>query len=210
MGTAVHTVIELLSKRQLDGETPTKERAVELLNSCWSSEAYASRTHELEDQAKAEALLDTYLAWQTANRNTIIAAEKKFQFPLNGRKVKGYIDRIEQTPEGDYVVVDFKTGAKPSSMTKNSVITDIQLNLYSLAIQEMFGKLPKRASFYYIRDNKIVDYYPTEETVGAFAETAKIIISAVCAERFDPTPSYQTCRFCDYADLCVMRETGGE
>jgi DNA helicase-2/ATP-dependent DNA helicase PcrA len=210
MGTAVHTVIELLSKRQLDGETPTKERAVELLNSCWSSEAYASRTHELEDQAKAETMLDTYLAWQTANRNTIIAAEKKFQFPLNGRKVKGYIDRIEQTPEGDYVVVDFKTGEKPSSMTKNSVITDIQLNLYSLAIQEMFGKLPKRASFYYIRDNKIVDYYPTEETVGAFAETAKIIISAVCAERFDPTPSYQTCRFCDYADLCVMRETGGE
>ena len=41
------------------------------------------------------------------------AAEKKFQFPLNGRMVKGYIDRIEQTPEGEYVVVDFKTGSKP-------------------------------------------------------------------------------------------------
>ena len=98
MGTAVHTVIERLSKFQLDGGTPTKERAIELLNSCWSSEAYASRTHELEDRVKAEAMLDTYLAWQAANRNTIVAAEKKFQFPLNGRKVKGYIDRIEQTP----------------------------------------------------------------------------------------------------------------
>ena len=87
-------------------------------------------------------MLDTYLAWQAANRNTIVAAEKKFQFPLNGRKVKGFIDRIEQTPEGEYVVVDFKTGAKPSSLTKNSVPADIQLNLYSLAIKEMFGKLP--------------------------------------------------------------------
>jgi len=208
MGTAVHTVIELLSKQQLEGTTPTRERALELLNSCWSSEAYASRTHELEDRIKAEAMLDTYLAWQAANRNTIIAAEKKFQFPLNGRKVKGFIDRIEQTPEGEYVVVDFKTGSKPSSLTKNSVISDIQLNLYSLAIQEMSGRLPQRASFYYLKDDKMVDYFPTEETVGVFTESAKEIISAVCAERFDPAPSFQTCRFCDYADLCGMNEAG--
>jgi DNA helicase-2/ATP-dependent DNA helicase PcrA len=155
-------------------------------------------------------MLDTYLAWQAANRNTIVAAEKRFQFPLNGRKVKGFIDRIEKTPEGEYVVVDFKTGSNPSSLTKNSVLSDIQLNLYSLAIKELFGKLPKRASFYYIKDDKMVDYFPTEETVGAFAETATTIISAVCAERFDPTPAYQTCRFCDYADLCERKEAGGE
>jgi hypothetical protein len=54
----------------------------------------------------------------------------------------------------------------------------------------------------------MVDYFPTEETIGAFSETAKSIISAVCAERFDPAPSYQTCRFCDYADLCGMNEAG--
>jgi hypothetical protein len=53
-------------------------------------------------------------------------------------------------------------------------------------------------------------YLPTEETVGAFAETATSIISAVCAERFDPTPAYQTCRFCDNADLCEKKEVGGE
>jgi CRISPR/Cas system-associated exonuclease Cas4 (RecB family) len=74
----------------------------------------------------------------------------------------------------------------------------------------MFGKLPKRASFYYIKDDKMVDYVPTEETVGAFAETAKSIINAVCTERFSPTPSYQACRFCDYADLCERKEAGGE
>jgi hypothetical protein len=83
-------------------------------------------------------------------------------------------------------------------------------NLYSLAIKEMFGRLLQRASFSSIRDNKMVDYSPTEETIGLFAETAKTIIAAVCSERFDPTPAYQTCRFCDYADLCGMKEGGGE
>ena len=117
-------------------------------------------------------MLDTYLAWQAANRNTIIGTEKKFQFPLNGRKVKGYIDRIEQTPDGEYVVVDFKTGSKPVPDEKFCA-SDIQLNLYCLAIKEMFGRLPQRASFYYIKDDKMVDYFPTEETIGAFTESVK-------------------------------------
>jgi len=60
------------------------------------------------------------------------------------------------------------------------------------------------------RANQLVDYTPTEDTVGAFAETAKSIINAVCAEWFNPTPSNQTCRFCDYADLCERKEAGGE
>ncbi len=72
----------------------------------------------------------------------------------------------------------------------------------------MFGKLPQRASFYYIRDNKMVDYFPTEETVGKFTESVKEIIVSVCAEQFDATPSFQTCKFCDYRDLCERKEVG--
>jgi hypothetical protein len=37
----------------------------------------------------------------------------------------------------------------------------------------MSGKLLQRASFYYNKDDKMVDYFPTDETVGAFAETAR-------------------------------------
>ncbi len=53
----------------------------------------------------------------------------------------------------------------------------------------------------------MVDYFPTEETVGAFIETAKEIITAVCNEQFPPTPSFQNCKYCDYADLCEGKET---
>jgi DNA helicase-2/ATP-dependent DNA helicase PcrA len=208
LGTAVHTVIEHLSNRQLEGVPPTKELAFALLDSSWSSEAYTSRTHEAEDRAKAEAMLDTYLAWQAKNPNTIAGTEKKFRFALGGRQVKGFIDRVEQTPEGGYVVVDFKTGSKPSSLTKNSIKEDIQVNLYCLAIRELYGKLPVRASLYYVKDDKMVDYYPTEETITTFEKTAEEIITAVCAERFDPAPSFQGCRFCDYADLCEGKEAG--
>lgn len=206
MGMAVHSVIEHLSNRQLDEVPSTRELALALLDSCWSSEAYASRSHEQEDRAKAEAMLDTFLAWQATNPNTIIGSEKKFQFHLDGRPVRGFIDRVEQTPEGGYVVIDFKTGSKPSSITKNSIREDIQMNLYCLAVRELYGTLPVRASLYYIKENKTVDYFPTGESVGAFENTAKEIIRAICSERFDPASSYQNCRFCDYGDLCENRE----
>jgi len=55
----------------------------------------------------------------------------------------------------------------------------------------------------------MIDYFPTEEPIAAFEEAAKEIIPAVCAERFDPTPSFQNCRFCDYGDLCESREEEG-
>ena len=53
----------------------------------------------------------------------------------------------------------------------------------------------------------MVDYFPTEETVGAFTDVAKTIITAVCSEQFGPTPSFQNCKFCDYSDLCEGKET---
>ncbi len=54
----------------------------------------------------------------------------------------------------------------------------------------------------------MVDYNPTEETVGAFEKAATAIIDAVCAEQFPPVPSFQGCRNCDYADLCGAQEAG--
>jgi hypothetical protein len=67
--------------------------------------------------------------------------------------------------------------------------------LSRLRMGDLFGEIEK-AHF------DMIPHVPTKETIGAFSETAKTIISSVCAERFDPSPSYQTCRFCDYADLC--------
>jgi DNA helicase II / ATP-dependent DNA helicase PcrA len=72
----------------------------------------------------------------------------------------------------------------------------------------MFWKLPQRASFYSIKDNKMVDYFPTEETIGAFTESVQEIITSVCAEQFEATPSFQTCKACDYKDLCERKEAG--
>ncbi len=108
-----------------------------MLEHFWSSAAYRSRKKEREDKASAEQMIDAYLAWQAKNENQIIDVEMKFAFNLNGRVVKGFIDRVERTPEGNYVVIDFKTGSQ--SETKNTIKENIQMNVYCLAILEKFA-----------------------------------------------------------------------
>ena len=88
---------------------------------------------------------------------------------LGGKNVIGYIDRIEQTPQGDYHLIDYKTGGKNK---KPDPVEDLQLNLYSQAckngIKDKHGKtlvkagtLPKKAILFYFStiNNDIFYFY---------------------------------------------------
>ena len=132
----------------------------------------------------------------------------KFAFDLSGRIVKGFIDRVERTPEGNYVVIDFKTGYQ--SETKNSIKENIQMNVYCLAILEKFGALPHRASLFYVKHEKMVDYFPDSEQLEKQKMRLTSMIDAVLLERFPGSPAYQTCRFCDYEALCEEKEIRGD
>ena len=151
-------------------------------------------------------MLDTYLAWQIENRNEIVGVEKRFQIMIAGRTVKGFIDRIEKTPEGGYVVIDFKTGSKPSDLTKNTIPENLQMNVYSLTVQQLFGSVPERASLFYLKDEKMVDYHPSLESMGVFRTRIEGLITQICAEEFEAKPSERTCRRCDFGEVCGERE----
>ena len=204
LGGAVHEVIENLTRQELEGIPPTKEQALSMLAQFWSSAAYTSKKKEREDKERAEQMIDSYLAWQAHNENEVIDVEMKFTFDLSGRIVKGFIDRVERTPEGNYVVVDFKTGYQTE--TKNSIKEHIQMNVYCLAILEKFGALPLRASLFYVKHEKMVDYFPDSEQLEKQKMRLTRIIDAVLREQFPGNPAYQTCRFCDYEALCEQKE----
>jgi DNA helicase-2/ATP-dependent DNA helicase PcrA len=204
LGLAVHETIEHLTKQELEGIPPTKEQAEAILEQFWSSSAYATRQKEREDKERAAQMVETYLAWRESNENEVIAAEMKFQFTLDGRVVKGFIDRVERTPNGNYVVIDYKTGYQ--SENKNSIKHSIQMNVYSLAILEKFGALPVKASLFYVKHRKIVDYVPDPENIKQEKLRLTEMINSVILEHFPQAPSYQTCRSCSYVDVCAEKE----
>jgi DNA helicase-2/ATP-dependent DNA helicase PcrA len=208
LGLVVHEIIEHLTKQELEGIPPTKEQAAAILEQFWSSAAYVTRQKEREDKERAAQMVETYLTWRERNENEVIAAEMKFQFSLNGRVVKGFIDRVERTTDGQYVVVDYKTGYQ--SENKKSIRESIQMNVYSLAILEKFGALPVKASLFYVKNGKIVDYIPDNEHIELQKIRLADMIDAVMTEQFPETPAYHTCRSCSYGDLCEDKEIKSE
>ena len=80
--------------------------------------------------------------------------------------------------------------------------------MYCIAVQEIYGKLPVRASLYYLKDNKTIDYIPDESSIAAFRERVAGMIGSVCAEEFVAKPSFMGCQRCDYRDLCEVGEKG--
>ena len=73
-----------MTEKQNEGIPPTKEMARALLDTAWSTVAYESKNHEMEDRETAGALL-VLPRWQAGSPNRILEAEKRFQISLGGR-----------------------------------------------------------------------------------------------------------------------------
>lgn len=200
-GSTLHSVIEHLTTNPNPSQSP-RDQGFALLDEYWSPTPYESKTQEAEAYDSASTLLDTYLTWQEGNPNTVIGVEKEFSFTFTGQIIRGFIDRLEQTPEGNYVVIDFKSGRKPGDLTKKAINENIQLNLYSLAVKQIYGVLPEKAELFFLKDGKHAPYLPTEESMLTFTETLNSLINGITSEEFPARPDFQRCQWCAYGALC--------
>jgi DNA helicase-2/ATP-dependent DNA helicase PcrA len=209
LGSFVHGVIHYLALEELRGLPVTEFRALEAIKKFWPApRVFKSKTEEAELQGEARKALEKYVAWNEANENEIVGSEVDFLFSINGRKIKGRMDRIERTSNGEYIVIDFKTAS--SGETSSTIPQNIQLNVYCLAMQQKAGLLPKKASLVYLKGRtKPVHYYPDQTQMQFQEARLKGLIDNVIKEQFDPAiPSpYNTCRNCGYTAECTAFAT---
>ena len=102
---------------------------------------------EIDDAELAE-LRAKFLATPYGAR-TPTRVEEPFELVVGGRTIRGRIDAVYQDDDGDYDVVDFKTGEVPRDFAAAS----LQLTVYRLAWAGIAGVDPRRvkAGFLYVR-----------------------------------------------------------
>lgn len=135
VGTIVHSVVELAGNNPdlpLDTESLLAEvdkRWHELsFEADWLDQVQHTKVREMM------AAVSQYLTEFRDEGSTLLASEGGFQLDVGRAQVRGYIDRIEQLPSGQVVIVDFKTGKKRPET--NEVPTFAQLACYQLALNE--------------------------------------------------------------------------
>jgi RecB family exonuclease len=151
-GTLLHKVLE---ETKSIGYTDLW-RGVE---SKWHTLEFEASWVEKKELRKAQKMvqrLSTYLQGQKEAGYELVGTEVGIDFDFGQARIKGRVDRIEQGPDGQVLIVDLKTGSSEPSAKENA-----QLGLYQIAyLQEGFEQMPQvpgelqGASLVWIGENK--------------------------------------------------------
>lgn len=201
VGTDVHAVFEQMSRLKMQGELADMSKAKELLNATWNPSLFDSKTQEQQEYSRMQKMLDFWVGFEESNHNETVEVEEGFDFNLDGARFGGYIDRLDRTPDGDFIVIDYKTNKTP--YTKNQLKEDVQIAVYCLAVKEKYGKLPMEAGHMYVNPDiaelRLVDV--SEEGVETVVGRIKEMVGRIKGEDFEVREE-PNCRFCDYKGIC--------
>lgn len=221
-GTLVHAVLEKLfdspaaqRTRPAAEEmvTPQWERLVEEqpeLATLFDAEEAMSREEFL---SSATDLLGGYFAVEDPRRLEPAEREQLIEAVLGAEGgqqllIRGYIDRLDVSPDGAIRVVDYKTGGAPREAFEARAL--FQLKFYALVLWRTRGVVPRVLRLLYLKDAEVCDYTPDAEELTRFEKTLfalwKAIETATAAQDFRPKPS-RLCAWCSHQQRCP--EFGG-
>lgn len=217
-GVLVHSVLEQLFDLPAPRRSP--EAAHELVAPAWAqlcaelpdlaTELFTGpEDPELADWlASAHQLVESYFrledprALEPESRELLVET----QLP-SGVLLRGYIDRLDITPDGMLRVIDYKTGAAPRPVAELRAL--FQMKFYALALLQARGVVPAQLRLYYLADTEALTYEPEEQELRRFARTLEAIWSAIleAGRTGDFRPNRgPMCRWCDHKALCPAWE----
>lgn len=206
-GTSIHSALESFHERTLFG-MPTVDDLLGFLFDGWESAGYAdvSREEQLTQYRRAQDALRRYHARTAATYRPAAATEAWFELPVGDRAlVVGSIDRIDIDDDGTFHVVDYKTGRLRG---EQYVLGSLQLAIYALACEHLFGRLPATVALDYVVAGTPVIVEVADMDLDDARARVLACADAVVADEFPATPN-RLCNWCDYRDACPAWEGKG-
>ena len=199
LGTLMHDICEQVATRIKAGDEVSVEEALAILEAKWRPSVYDFVEQEQEDRAEAESMIQAFMVRQATKDTRIIDLEKKVRVDVEGHIIEGYVDRIDD--KGDSLqVIDYKTTKERTSKPK--LKKDFQMALYQLGVAQAYGKPVSDIGHWYLRMDQEWMVQLNADELEAVRQRALAVIHGIEAGRFEATPGYQVCMWCDYGELC--------
>jgi DNA helicase-2/ATP-dependent DNA helicase PcrA len=198
-GIAVHQVLE----RYHAQGGGSLEDLMHLFEVAWRRNGFGHSADELQFREKAVAALTQYWQLDREREGEPVWFERGFSFKLGEHHVRGRVDRVDRLPDGGYELIDYKTGR---AKTEKQLREDIQLSLYQMGAREAWGLPGSHQSYYYVLENEKVPVEHTDDELERVRTTVAEIADGILAQEFDPKPSPEICRACDYRIICPAAE----
>ena len=206
-GSALHKAVEFYLRRRAAGNFTSLADFLRAFEDAWRNEGFLTREHEEQRKRAGIQALTRFYHEEEASGDKPAAVEQEFGFALGPTRVRGRLDRVDDTPDGP-VIVDYKSSdvTEPKKADQRAR-ESLQLKIYALAWREMTGRLPVRVELSFLESGLVGRYRPTEADLAEAREAIEAAARGIRQRRFDPTPGYQTCRYCPYNQICPSTAT---
>jgi DNA helicase-2/ATP-dependent DNA helicase PcrA len=202
-GILFHNVLERFHKDPPPNESEGLARLNKLFAEGWRRTGFGNSDDELQFRDRAREALRLYWERERLSEGEPVWLEKKFDFKVGDHHVRGRVDRVDRLPDGDYELIDYKTGERKSEADLDS---DLQLALYRLAAREAWGIEASTGSYYYVLDGDKVPAPTRPDDAERVERTVLQVGEGILSQDFEPRPSPDVCSWCDYKLICPAAE----
>jgi RecB family exonuclease len=199
LGSAIHFALEVAHKEDnFDLAYWIKLFKVEYNRIISEEEVFVSYPQLKKLESEGMTMLEVYHAQTESGQITKhpLDVEKEFRIPIAGTFLVGRIDKIEQDADGEYSVLDYKTGkGKPDGWFLRH---NVQLTAYYWACFELYGRYPKKLIWHHLRTGELLE---TERTQADVEQLKVMITNAVHMKDINMRHRIfheKVCEWCDY------------
>jgi putative RecB family exonuclease len=165
------------------------------------------RDEQLSWYRHAQGVLRRFHAREAPRFRLPAAVEQWFEVAFGDvAVVVGSIDRVDAHEDGALEVVDYKTSKRVRD--RAAVRRSMQLALYALACEDLFGRLPASVTLDFVVPGVRIEVPIEEIDLDAARAEVLRVAEAIRAERYEPTPN-RLCGWCDYRGLCPAWDGDG-
>lgn len=177
----------------------------EWVSDCWSRAAENLTNKQVRE---GRSILENYYQKFIASESIFrapLAVEGKIQAKLQFENVEfsitGRYDRIDYLEDG-LELIDYKS-AQMATVPERAEM-DVQLGLYSLALEQTYGQSLKYVSLLFLRSGEKVRYWASDRQKRKVVRVLKDLAWQVRHEsdRWDAKPGKQ-CGGCSYSQYCI-------
>ncbi|HST69035.1 MAG TPA: ATP-dependent DNA helicase [Solirubrobacterales bacterium] len=202
-GILFHNVLERFHKEPPENPEEGLRVLNRLFEQGWRRTGFGSSDDELQFRDRAREALRLYWERERESEGEPVWLERKFDFKVGDHHVRGRVDRVDRLPDGDYELIDYKTGERKS---EEDLDDDLQLALYRMAAREAWGIEAGSGSYYYVLDAEKVPAPTRPDDAERVERTVLQVGEGILSQDFEPRPSPSVCSWCDYRLICPAAE----
>lgn len=158
-----------------------------------------------EEKGAAEKLIRRFLRSEEACRlrnARELYREMPVKAIVENVVIRGIVDVLYRDADGDWTILDFKTGTLPPINSSQWQAYRFQMSLYGFLLSEALSTPPQKAILYFMESGVSECLSLSREATGQTREKIASIVRAIAESDFAKTKG-DSCQKCEYAPLCL-------